>query len=181
MLDTLLVEEIIPSPDGVLLRVGPAIFVAEAAERDIDNLTSHVFCQLEAGDEMVLVAFSSVERRDLYRRLRKISGIGRRSALAVLDCGEVRDIVRAASAKEHTFWRGVPGLGAKRIAALETALAKYGDRPRPVPCSVSAWVEARDSLVQGGLSLDDAEGKLWGVSDDTNQTAEMLLSALNQS
>ena len=112
----------------------------------------------------VLVGFASEERRILYGNLRSLPGIGRRSALAVLDCGENLDILRAVSGADDEFFRQVPGLGAKRIEALIANLRKSyeGALPRPLDVPVAAWVEARDALESEGLSRSEAEEKLHG-------------------
>src|ERR1035437_1114512 len=113
---------------GVCLRCGDITFFAECPHRDTDRLVREhdaIPVQLEmADDTMILVAFSSSERRKLYRALRAISGIGRRSALLVLDCGEVIDTLRAASGRDHDYFHEVPGLGKARIGAIIAELEK---------------------------------------------------------
>jgi Holliday junction resolvasome RuvABC DNA-binding subunit len=168
MYEAVIAQEITFAPDGVLLRAGHLVYFAECSNRDAERLAAQsgdqtVLCQVELTEEAQhMVVFASEERRKLYRALRKVSGIGRRSAILVLDCGEVIDTLRAVSGKDSTYFRGVPGMGPKRIEAVVAELEKaYKEAiPHPLPVPVMMWVEARDALMQQGLQVREAELKL---------------------
>ena len=152
MLDALIADEVTLTETGVAARCDKLVYRVECAQRDAERLAggeATVLTEVEMSDDtVVLVGFSSEERRRLYRALRAVSGIGRRSALLVLDCGEVIDTLRAVAAKDTSYFRGVPGLGKARIDAVITQLAKRyrGALPNPLPLPVCVWVEARDAL-----------------------------------
>ena len=155
MIDALIVDEIRSRPGGLRAIAGPLVFGLETAARDAATLEAAsgtnlvIFCELELRDEEIaLVGFSDEERRRLYRELRKISGIGRRSALAVLDCGEATDVLRAVSGRDGAFFRGVPGLGAKRIESLITDLRRrYSSAlPSALEVPVSWLIEVREAI-----------------------------------
>jgi Holliday junction resolvasome RuvABC DNA-binding subunit len=115
---------------------------------------------MELADEtIILIGFSSSERRRLYQALRAVTGIGRRSALLALDCGEVIDTLRAVAGQDNSYFRGVPGLGASRITKIFAELEqRYKDAlPEALPLPVLWWVEARDALLHLGLDLTQAE------------------------
>lgn len=186
MLDSLLCERVGLSENGLLLCCGPVTLVAEAPNRDSERLVDakcpvEVTLQLEITDEaLVLIAFASPARRKLYRALRGVSGIGRRSALNVLDCGETIDTLRAVSGNDPSYFHEVPGLGKARISAIIKELGKhYSDvLPKPLPLPVHSWVEARDALLHQGQNPQEAEASLRAVLEKAKnmpQSAEELL------
>lgn len=168
MFDAIQVSQLSMTEDGARAICGPIALSIACATRDAEDLagqghTSTVFCRLEFADEqLTLLGFSTIERRSLYEALRRVAGIGRRSALAILDCGEVLDTLRAVAGDDHDYFRAVPGLGPKRIGAVVAELER-GYRhalPRPLPVPVGAWVEARDALLQTGVEFSEAEEEL---------------------
>lgn len=171
MLDALIADDISTRPGGVRARCGSLVLAVDCPERDRERLEALetpavIWAQLEARDEEFLLAgFFSHERRELYRALRRIPGIGRRSALAVLDCGEQRDILRAVAGGDADFFRAVPGLGAKRIGSVIAELAaRYdGALPKPLAVPVAWYVQAREGLCAAGMSVEDAEERLEDV------------------
>lgn len=173
MFDALLADAVVSTEYGFTARCGSIIYRIESAHRDSDRLSAQsdietalsleivpVLVMTEVTDEtIVLVGFSSAERRRLYQALRAVTGIGRRSALLVLDCGEVIDTLRAVASKDSSYFRGVPGLGTARITKLFAELEKRykGVLPEALPLPVLWWVEARDALVHSNLDLTQAE------------------------
>ena len=154
-----------PAEDGLRAIAGPVAFSVVCAERDAHALLAAgaptlITCSMELQDEqLTLVGFSNTERRGLYKGLRAISGIGRRSALTVLDCGDVLDILRAVAAADKAFFREVPGLGPKRIETLIGQLERRYKQSLPKPLDGPArWaVEARDALITEGVDADLAD------------------------
>jgi Holliday junction DNA helicase RuvA len=171
MIDSLIPTAIWLSEDGVRLRCGDAIFAVECSHRDaerLDGSAEAVLVILEVSeDALSLVGFSSESRRRLYRALRAVSGIGRRSALLVLDCGESLDTLRAVAGGDTAYFLDVPGLGKARIGAVMAELERRykGALPSPLPIPVRAWVDARDALLHDGLSVDEAESRLRTTMD----------------
>ena len=141
---------------------------------------------VELSDETIfLVGFSSPDRRELYRALRGVSGIGRRSAILVLDCGEATDTLRAVAGKDVGYFQNVPGLGKAKIGAIFLELAKrYRDTlPAPLPLPVSMWVDARDGLIQTGQTFEASEHLLRNATtamDTHPASAEELLALATQ-
>ena len=187
MLDSLIAEEIIATEYGATVRCGPLIYRVECAHRDAERLAGETLpvtvpVVVELTDEtMILVGFSSVDRRKLYQALRGVTGIGRRSALLVLDCGEVIDTLRAVSGKDQTYFQEVPGVGKARVGAIVLELAKRYKETLPfaLPLAVPIWVEARDALMQSGLTPQAAERLLRTAIDAADappRSAEALLA-----
>lgn len=191
MIDALVADAVFARPGGLRASCDHLCLAVEAPERDAAQLLESeadqvvVFTVLEIeGDrisEPVLVGFASEERRELYRVLRSLPGIGRRSALNVLDCGDKLDILRAVSGSDRDFFRAVPGLGPKRIAAVIETLATHyeGALPEPLPIAVTDWVQLREALVAAGDSPAEAERRMWAEIDaDGEDDPEALLARL---
>lgn len=182
MLDSFTTEAVEASERGVIARVGVFAFDVECSERDAGRLEagSRIYCQMETDDgDFHLVGFASDSRRALYRALRRVSGVGRRSALVVLDCGEVIDILRAVAGGDGAFFRSVPGVGEKRICAIIKELEKRfrGGLPSPIPVAVSDWITARDAILDRYEDPDDADAAVWRVAAE-GMGAEELVEAV---
>lgn len=188
MIDALMAESVIVHPWGVSLVSGPVVFAVEASERDSDHIEKSqfpcpVYCRMEVADDQInLIGFATPERRDLYLMLRSVQGIGRRSALMILNCGEVRDTLRAVAGADQSYFSGIPGLGQKRIGAVLDKLGKgYQSLPNPLPVPVAVWVEARDSLIAEGRG--DGERLLVEAiseQEDIPQDCEGLLALVQR-
>lgn len=183
MLDAIRPESVQPHELGLKAVAGMLTLTIECAERDARVLLEvaplEIHCQLEADDgDFHLVGFSSESRRLLYRGLRAVNGIGRRSALVVLDCGETVDVLRAVSGKDKKFFRSVPGVGPKKIEAIINTLGKrYKDAlPAAIEVEVEAWVEARDGIMNYDLGPQQADQLLQRVAKQ-GMNAEQLLTA----
>lgn len=174
MLDAIRANQLDPCPDGVRALVGPFRLVLACPLRDRELLLARS-CPLELVIELELeragprlCVFADETRRELYRVLRQVPGVGMRSALAVLDCGEAHDVLRAVAGADSSFFRGVPGLGAGRISSIVTVLRRRypGRLPAAVPVPVEWLVSAREALVASGLRADAAETLLVASLDD---------------
>ena len=69
-------------------------------------------------DAHVLYGFATLEERSAFRQLIRISGIGARTALAVLSGLSVADLARAVTLQEATPLTRVPGIGKKTAERL---------------------------------------------------------------
>lgn len=185
MIDALVADLLYPRAGGLRAVCGPLSLALDCPSNDSERLLADadpvIWTILEIdGDRVatpVLVGFASEERRRLYENLRALPGIGRRSALMVLDCGENLDILRAVSAGDKEFFRQVPGLGSKRIDGLIANLRKSYEAalPRPLHVPVAVWVEARSALESRGMPAAEAERLL---ADAEGANAEQLLEAV---
>lgn len=69
-------------------------------------------------DQFTLFGFESKEERDVFRKLISVSGIGPRSALAMLSVATVQNIVRAIESGEADKFPKIPGVGKKTLEKL---------------------------------------------------------------
>jgi len=69
-------------------------------------------------DAHVLYGFASAEERNVFKELIKISGVGARTALAILSGMSVADLVQAITLQESARLTRVPGIGKKTAERL---------------------------------------------------------------
>lgn len=69
-------------------------------------------------DAHLLYGFASVEERNAFKQLIKISGVGARTALAILSGMSVHDLAQAVTLQEAGRLTRVPGIGKKTAERL---------------------------------------------------------------
>lgn len=69
-------------------------------------------------DIQLLYGFASAQERELFRELIKISGIGARTALAILSGMSVNDLAQAVTLQEVARLTRIPGIGKKTAERL---------------------------------------------------------------
>jgi Holliday junction DNA helicase RuvA len=69
-------------------------------------------------DAHVLYGFATLEERSAFRQLIRISGVGARTALAVLSGLSVADLARAVTLQEAALLTRIPGIGKKTAERL---------------------------------------------------------------
>jgi Holliday junction DNA helicase RuvA len=113
-------------------------------------------------DAQILFGFGSAGEREAFRQLIKISGVGPRTALAVLSGMSVGDIGQAVTQQDASRLVKIPGIGKKTAERLLLELkGKVGADLGPV----------------GGVVVDDAQGDILqalvalGYSDKEAQAA----------
>jgi Holliday junction resolvasome RuvABC DNA-binding subunit len=107
-----------------------------------------------------MIGFSDSDSRELYEALRRISGIGRKSALAALESGSWQDTLRAVAARDERWLCDLPGIGKAKAATIVKHLtSKYGSAlPAPLPVPLRDWIAAREDLMSSQqIDLDTAE------------------------
>ena len=161
---------------GVLLEKNPPQIVVEAAGVGYEiEVPMSTFYNLPATGERVtllthlvvredahlLYGFVTESERRAFRQLLKISGVGARTALAVLSGMSVGELVEAVAAQESGRLVKIPGIGKKTAERLLLELkGKLGDavggvavnRPKPVASDVI------NALL--GLGYSDKEAQL---------------------
>lgn len=187
MLDAMVADKIHLQPDGIRARIGAYVWNVTMSPRDVRYLLEQenpvIYTDLEITSEQkpILTGFATQERKELYLRLRKIKGIGRKVGVLVLDCGEAIDILRAVNTPledDYAFFAGIPGLGAGRVGTVVVDLRKSyrHSLPTPIECPMSIWVEVRDALMTQGRSFREAENDMHDHLQPVPKTSEEFLS-----
>jgi Holliday junction DNA helicase RuvA len=103
-------------------------------------------------DAQVLFGFGSAAEREAFRQLIRISGVGPRTALAVLSGMSVGDIAQAVTAQDASRLVKVPGIGKKTAERLLLELkGKIGADMGSAHAHVAS--DAQSDILQALLAL----------------------------
>ena len=115
-------------------------------------------------DALVLVAFPSVEERELFLLLHGVSGVGAKTALGVLSALTVPEVVAAVVGQEPRRLAQAPGVGKKTAERIILELREKLDAWRPT----GEPLRSRGLTARGGA----------GTEPGTEQEALLALLAL---
>jgi holliday junction DNA helicase RuvA len=109
-------------------------------------------------DAHVLYGFGSVEERAAFRRLIRISGVGARTALALLSGLSVADLAHAVAEQDAARLTKVPGIGKKTAERLLLELkGKLAEHPSGAPgAAPGVGTDVLNALVALGYSEKEA-------------------------
>jgi len=107
-------------------------------------------------DAQILYGFGTPAERDAFRQLVKISGVGPRTALAVLSGMSVTELAQTVTAQEPGRLTKVPGIGKKTAERLLLELkGKLGAELGPAPTALAAGANA--DILQALMALGYTE------------------------
>ena len=134
-------------------------------------------------DAQVLFGFGSAGEREAFRQLIKISGVGPRTALAVLSGMSVNDIGQAVTQQDASRLVKIPGIGKKTAERLLLELkGKIGADIAPVGGVVvdDAQADILQALVALGYSDKEAQAALKPLPRDVgvSEGIKLALKAL---
>ncbi|MGI9135216.1 MAG: Holliday junction branch migration protein RuvA [Rhodoferax sp.] len=118
-------------------------------------------------DAQILYGFGSTDERAAFRELIKISGVGPRTALAVLSGMGVGDLAQAVTLQEAGRLIKVPGIGKKTAERL--LLELKGKLGADIGASANPVDDAQADILQALLAL--------GYSDKEAAAAQKALPA----
>lgn len=120
-------------------------------------------------DAHQLFGFASEAERAAFRQLLKISGIGARTALAVLSGLSVAELAQAVAAQEAGRLTKIPGIGKK---TAERLLLELRDRMKGVvavaPVAVSPANDILNALLALGYNEREAQAALKALPADVS-------------
>jgi Holliday junction DNA helicase RuvA len=161
-------------PPQVLVDVGGVAYDVDVPMSTFFNLpatgaqvTLHTHLHVRE-DAQVLYGFATLEERAAFRELIRISGVGARTALAVLSGMSVADLAHAIAAQEAGRLVKVPGIGKKTAERL--LLELKGRLAEPLPGAggfAPAGGDAADilnALVALGYSEKEAAAAIKGLA-----------------
>lgn len=114
-------------------------------------------------DAQLLYGFATAEERHAFRQLLRISGVGARTALAILSGLSVGDLAQAVAAQETGRLVKVPGVGKKTAERLLLELKGKLGAELPAISTDGAGADARQDILQALVAL--------GYSDKEAQKA----------
>ena len=136
-------------------------------------------------DAQQLFGFLTPAERGAFRELVRISGVGPRTALAILSGLSVAELAQAVSRQEGARLVKVPGIGKKTAERLLLELkGRLGPDPGAVPAAVAS--DAQADIVQALLALGynerEAQSALKALPADASvsEGIKLALKALSR-
>jgi Holliday junction DNA helicase RuvA len=140
-------------------------------------------------DGQFLYGFLTVEERDAFRQLLKISGIGARTALSVLSGLSIAELRRAIATQESGPLTRIPGIGKKTAERLLLELRDKLPLPDKNPVNIEGLAQTdsrmppgsdiKNALLALGYSEKEAGAALRGLPADI-PTADGIRLALKK-
>lgn len=172
---------------GYELEAPMSTFYALPAVGETALLVTHL---LVREDAQVLYGFACEQERALFRRLLKVSGIGARSALAILSGMDASRFTRCIEQEDVDALMRVPGIGRKTAqrlvvelrdrleAAPGAGLNLSGDREGEGGGRERALADAVSALVALGYRPVDATRMARAADDGSAGAEEIIRNAL---
>ncbi|MEY4312533.1 MAG: hypothetical protein RLZZ319_42 [Actinomycetota bacterium] len=91
-------------------------------------------------DEWVLFGFATAADKSVFQTLRGVTGVGPRTALAVLETMSLDEIAESVATADDARFRAVPGIGQKTASLIIVSLS--GKLPQSGVSDTSALVDA---------------------------------------
>lgn len=176
--------------EGIVLDVAGVGYEVLLSSRHISSLVAKqgtevricVYTHVKE-DALQLFGFESESERELFVLLLSVSGVGPRTALAVLDKGS-EQVVSAIQNSDVAFFQGVPRLGKKTaqkiIVDLQSKLGKIQDLALgPVSSSLR---EVQEALVGMGFDQSHVREALLDMDNelDVAQALKLALKKLKK-
>src|SRR6187402_1350798 len=112
-------------------------------------------------DAHVLYGFATLEERGVFRQLIRISGVGARTALAVLSGLSVGDLAQAVALQEAQTLIKIPGIGKKTAERL--LLELKGKLADAKPTTATGSGDVLNALIGLGYSEKEALAAVKGL------------------
>jgi holliday junction DNA helicase RuvA len=139
-------------------------------------------------DGHFLYGFASADERAAFRQILKVSGIGARTALAVLSGLSVNDLAQAVALQESGRLVKIPGIGKKTAERLLLELRDRLGKALPTLAACASGNAAADpdnrsdilnALLALGYNEREAFGAMKGLADDAG-VSDGIRQALKQ-
>ncbi len=150
---------------GLLLEKHPPLVLVDVQGVGYEiNVPMSTFCQLPVigerltlqthlivrEDAHLLFGFVSESERALFRQLTKITGIGARTALAILSGMSVADLCQAVTLQDSAWLTRIPGIGKKTAERLLLELRDKLDSDL-MPSSATTVAQSADKDILNAL------------------------------
>lgn len=153
------------TPEYIVLEnqgIGWQLFTPNPFAFRLSELEQTVYVHLHVREDAeLLFGFTSLEQRELFRKLILVSGIGPKGALAILASGSPSHVIQAIEMEDESFLVKFPGVGKKTARQMILDLkGKLG------------------SLMQN-IELPSTEDELQLFVVETNEALEEAMLALS--
>ena len=163
---------------GLLVRVPESVLDSAQVGRPIELFT-HMYVR---ETELALYGFATSAEHDIFVTLLGVSGIGPRTALAVLSTFSPEVLRGAVAQGDISTLTRIPGIGRKTAERLMLDLKDKIGAPSEPGWAGAAMREGDADVINAltslGYSLDEARNALAAVPSETEALDERILLAL---
>jgi Holliday junction DNA helicase RuvA len=128
-----------------------------------------------------LYGFGSIDERELFLKLVSVSGIGPKTAMHILELGEVSEIAAAIGRGDVAYLTRVSGIGKKTaeraVVELKSKMAAWGSGVGAV-FGAGMLGDAADALESLGYSQDEIREALQNIKDKDTDSGKIVKEAL---
>lgn len=145
----------------------------------------HLFLsQVVREDAHTLYAFLSKEERDLFETLIALSGIGPKTAVAIIGHMEISAFQRAIASADTRILSKIPGIGKKTAERLVIEMRdKFKGKGKTVPLIATLTGDAMNALMNLGYNPQVAEKAVHAAlqeKKDESDLGRLITSALQK-
>jgi holliday junction DNA helicase RuvA len=105
------------TPEYIALEVnqiGWQLYTPNPYSFRVNNLEQQIYVHMQVReDAQTLYGFTSLDQRELFRKLISVSGIGPKGAMAILASGSPTHVIQAIEMEDEAFLVKFPGVGKK--------------------------------------------------------------------
>jgi Holliday junction DNA helicase RuvA len=128
-----------------------------------------------------LYGIGSTDERELFLKLESVSGIGPKTAMHILELGEVSEIAAAIGRGDVAYLTRVSGIGKKTaeraVVELKSKMAAWGSAGGAV-FGAGTLGDAADALESLGYSQDEIREALQNIKDKEADSGKIVKEAL---
>ncbi len=166
--------------------IGYQIFVGENFSAnlklgDISEIYTHHRVREDVSD---LYGFNSLEELELFELLLSVSGVGPKSALAVISLATPTDIIEAIIRGDANLLTKVSGIGKKTaerlVLELKSKVARISGSNISIGNTYSGTSDELDALISLGYSVGEAREALNQVEPAITSSGGRVKAALKQ-
>ncbi|MFP4332285.1 MAG: Holliday junction branch migration protein RuvA [Campylobacterales bacterium] len=125
-----------------------------------------------------LYGFVDRGEKELFEKLIKISGVGAKTALAILSTFSPSQFIDTLAQSDQKALQKVPGIGAKSAGRILVELQGYEATFAAMNSTPSKYAEAEGALINLGFKKDDITKLLKDI--DATDTASIIKEALKR-
>lgn len=162
---------------GMRIEATPALLASLREGQEALVVTEFVVRQ----DAMTLYGFHSRDERFCFQALQTVTGVGARTALAILAVHTPDELRTAIAQEDLAALQRVPGIGKKSASRMALELKDtIGPAPTTAPSAPAPAVDGAvvDALIGLGWNQSQAEAAVAAVADPSSTTAQLLRAAL---
>lgn len=148
--------------------VGYELNISQSTLADLPQINNDVLLHtylIVKEDEMLLCGFSTLEEKEMFLKLISVSGIGSKTALAILSCVRYKDLQNAIYSQDTSFISKIKGVGKKTaeriVVELKDKVLCSADlfTPITVEGADSEFTQDKQDAIQALTSLGIAKNE----------------------